>query len=134
VKIPPVIWQVSIMRLHSKLMREYTEERIRRLFGQNLKRLRMRKKVSQLDLASRIEVSHNFINEIENGHKWVSSKTISLLANVLKVEPHFFFISDMSESMDTEILDVYLDDISGSFSKMVNDLRETYLHRPDGED
>jgi transcriptional regulator with XRE-family HTH domain len=38
-------------------------------------------------LAAEADLTHNFINDIENGKKWVSAETIGKLAIALKVEP-----------------------------------------------
>ncbi|MDR1910087.1 MAG: helix-turn-helix domain-containing protein [Spirochaetaceae bacterium] len=97
------------------------------IFGQNLKRIRMQKNISQMELAMRTDLTHNFINDIENGRKWVSSETMSRLANVLETEPYYFFITGPLESVNAGILGDYLTDVSDSFTRIVNDFRENYL-------
>jgi transcriptional regulator with XRE-family HTH domain len=109
-------------------MANLTGPAIVRLFGQNLRRIRQQKHISQLTLATKADLTHNFINEIEGGHKWVSSATIARLADVLETDPFQFFVSAPPESVDADILDDYLEGMTDSFSKMVNDFRESLLH------
>jgi transcriptional regulator with XRE-family HTH domain len=83
-------------------------------------------------LANLTELTHNFINEIENGRKWVSSDTVAKLATVLEAEPFQFFIPDLStENFDTEIFRGYIDEMTNSFDKMVRDFRSQYLRHSD---
>jgi transcriptional regulator with XRE-family HTH domain len=74
------------------------------------------------------DLAHNFINDIENGRKWVSPDTLAKLANALKIEPYQFFIPVSAPlNLDTEIMTTYLDDVEDSFIKMVRELRVRYL-------
>ena len=101
---------------------------IRSLFSRNLKRLRNIANLSQLSLANDAGLTHNFINDIENGKKWVSAETIAKLAIALKAEPYQFFISETKwNDQGAEIFSLYLDDFSDSFLKMVKEYRSRYL-------
>ena len=101
---------------------------IKSLFSGNLKRMRTTANISQLHLAAATGLTHNFINDIENGKKWVSAETIAKLAIALKAEPYQFFISDSKwNSQGAEIFSIYLDDFSQSFTKMLKDYRDRYL-------
>jgi transcriptional regulator with XRE-family HTH domain len=109
-------------------MKDFAGADISRLFGKNLKRLRNSKKISQLTLANMADLTHNFINEIENGRKWVSSDTIARLAAILETEPFQFFIPDrITGNIDTEIFQEYISEMSVSFDKMVHEFRAQYL-------
>ena len=101
---------------------------IRRLFSKNLKRLRSAANLSQLTLAAESGLTHNFINDIENGKKWVSAETISKLARALKAEPYQFFLSESWwHESGSEIFALYLSDITNSFNKMVAEYSQRYL-------
>jgi transcriptional regulator with XRE-family HTH domain len=103
-------------------------EDIHRLFGKNLKRIRAQKNISQLTLATKAELTHNFINDIENGRKWVSPDTLAKLSNALETEPYQFFTPASSPpNIDAELVTTYLDNMEDSFLKMVNELRGRYL-------
>lgn len=107
---------------------------IRSLFSKNLKRLRTVANMSQLALAENAGLTHNFINDIENGKKWVSAETIGKLAFALKAEPYQFFISEAKwNDQGAEIFSLYLDDFTDSIAKMVKDYRYRYLAE-DSED
>jgi transcriptional regulator with XRE-family HTH domain len=109
-------------------MKVFAGTDIARLFGKNLKRIRNGRKISQLSLANLADLTHNFINEIENGRKWVSSGTIAKLAVILEIEPFQFFIPDRSmENINTEIFQEYIDEMSVSFDKMIHEFRDQYL-------
>ena len=101
---------------------------IRNLFSRNLRRLRTLANMSQLALAENAGLTHNFINDIENGKKWVSAETIGKLASALKAEPYQFFISESKwNDQGAEIFSLYLDDFTDSIAKMVKDYRYRYL-------
>ena len=101
---------------------------IRALFSRNLKRLRGIANLSQVNLAAEANLTHNFINDIENGKKWVSAETIEKLAIALKAEPYQFFISDSKwDDRGAEIFALYLNDFQDSFEKMVDEYRDRFL-------
>ena len=101
---------------------------IRSLFSRNLKRLRSIANVSHVRLAVDADLAHNFINDIENGKKWVSAETIAKLAIALKAEPYQFFISESQwNDQGAEMFSVYLDDLSNTFTNMVKDYRNRYF-------
>jgi len=105
---------------------------IRSLFSRNLKRLRKMANVSQVKLAGDAGLTHNFINDIENGKKWVSAETIGKLAIALKAEPYQFFLSDSKwNDRGAEIFSLYLEDFSDSISKMVKEYRHRYIAEGD---
>ena len=109
-------------------MEENNVINIRGIFSRNLKRLRGQEKISQLALAEKADLAHNFINDIENSKKWPSDKTIGKLASALKVEPYQFFLSESHwNEQGAEILSTYLDDLSYSFHKMLTDYRRRYF-------
>jgi transcriptional regulator with XRE-family HTH domain len=110
-------------------MKDFAGADIARLFGKNLKRIRNSKKISQMTLANMADLTHNFINEIENGRKWVSSDTIARLAAILEAEPFQFFIPDRVEgNINTEIFQEYINEMIVSFDTMIHDFRAQYLH------
>ena len=101
---------------------------VRKLFSKNLKRLRTQANFSQVNLASEADLTHNFINDIENGKKWVSPETIGKLATALKVEPFQFFVSDSRwNNQGAEMFSVYLNDFQDSFEKLVDEYRGRFL-------
>ena len=101
---------------------------IRSLFSRNLKRLRNAADLSQLALAGQADLTHNFINDIENGKKWVSDETIGKLATALQVEPYQFFLSESRwDERGKETLAVYMDEVTDSVMKALLDHRRRYM-------
>ena len=84
--------------------------------------------VSQIRLAADTGLTHNFINDIEHGKKWISAETLGKLSFALKVEPYQFFLSESKwNDRGAEIFSLYLDDFSDSITKIVKEYRFRYL-------
>ena len=64
---------------------------MKKLFGQNLARIRKAAGYSQLALSVEVDLTHNFINELEQGAKGASFATLSRLSIVLRTPIHQFF-------------------------------------------
>ena len=105
---------------------EINEKYILKLISNNIKRFRALHNMSQLTLAQTTELTHNFINDIENCKKGVSYKTLAKLSLVFNVEPYQFFLPE--EMPDNEIM-VYAKDLNDSVQKVVNDLTQQYMTR-----
>jgi transcriptional regulator with XRE-family HTH domain len=101
---------------------------IRRMFARNLKRLRELQNISQLELSGMTGLTHNFINDIENCKKWISSDTLAKFASVLKVRPYQFFLSDLqTEDFEHDPASLYREDFIDTFQKVIADWMNTYL-------
>ena len=66
-------------------------EEVKKLFGQNLARIRKAAGYSQLALSMEAELTHNFINELEQGAKGASFETLVRFSVVLLTPIHQFF-------------------------------------------
>jgi DNA-binding XRE family transcriptional regulator len=62
-----------------------TEEEMRKILSNNLKKYRHDFDLTQVALAKKTGVSTNFINDIEAEKKWASLTTMVKIANVLNV-------------------------------------------------
>ena len=62
------------------------EQEIKAILAENIKKYRCRRGWSQLYLAEKLDISANFLSEIETGKGWVSPFTLSKLANTLEIE------------------------------------------------
>ena len=56
--------------------------------GDNIKRIRTKKKMSQGDIARALEVDRGYISNIENGKKNPTLATVAKIAEALRVSPN----------------------------------------------
>jgi len=75
-------------KIKSILAKQVTpEERaLKDILSGNLKKYRQRRNWSQFTLAEKINISTNFLADIEAGNTWVSAQTLVKLAQALEVE------------------------------------------------
>jgi transcriptional regulator with XRE-family HTH domain len=112
-----------------------SEAEVRAILSRNLKRLRSTKNLSQLSLAVRAGLTHNFINDIENGKKWLSPKTLATLAAVLDTDPHEFFLPETTlPKQAATALEEYLNTLTGDVIRFVKEFKASYLHDDIEED
>ena len=62
------------------------EQALRDTLRKNIKKFRRRRNWSQFTLAAKIDISTNFLADIEAGNTWVSSQTLVKLAKAFEVE------------------------------------------------
>ena len=65
-----------------------TEQELRTILSANLKRFRNFRRLSQAEMAEKLNISIPFLSDVENARKWVSPATLVKFANVLGIEPH----------------------------------------------
>lgn len=66
------------------------EERLKQL-GEKLKSLRKERKVSLVEVGKAVNLSHNFLSEIERGKKEPSSNTLRLLSSYFNIDEDELF-------------------------------------------
>jgi transcriptional regulator with XRE-family HTH domain len=107
---------------------DINENEVRMLLSRNLKRLRADRNLSQLSLAVKAGLAHNFINDIENGKKWISPRTLAALASALDTDPQELFLPEAAPpEQDAESLEGHLDNLSGDLLHWVDDVKGRYL-------
>ncbi len=75
---------------------------IKKLLGRRIKELRIKNKLSQEELAEKIDIAERNLSKIECGINFIRAEKIGKLAEALKVEPKDLF--DFSHQQDiTEI-------------------------------
>ncbi len=105
-----------------------SEEEVRRLFGGNVKRVRLARGMSQFNLSMKTGLSHMFINDVERGKKWVSANSLEKLSRALEVELHVFFLPESGEA--SAVANPRLLDISESLLQLAHDIRDLYPPEP----
>ena len=65
-----------------------TESQLRTIVKTNIRRFRHSRKWTQAELAEKLDISINFLSDIENGKKWMSPASIVKFASILCIEPY----------------------------------------------
>jgi len=65
-----------------------TERELLKIFSSNIRLHRARFRWSQAELAEKINISINFLSDIETGKKWASPITMVKFANVFNVKAY----------------------------------------------
>ena len=94
---------------------------LRRILSKNLKLLRNRRSLSQIELAEKANISIPFLSNIERGNKWPHPDTLVKLALALEVEVYALFQENIPLPPDgvREIFTRFKEDISVSLRKTV---------------
>ena len=99
---------------------------IRRLIGGNLRRFRSQQGISQIELANKTDLTHNFINDVENFKKGISTKTLAALSSALNVNPYQLYLPDDTPNNERA---VYVNDLKNSFQNAINKVADQYLSK-----
>jgi transcriptional regulator with XRE-family HTH domain len=101
------------------------EQELRGILSGNIKRSRSKNKLSQLALAEKLNISTNFLSDIERCKAWISPNTLVKLASVLDVEPYELFKADaLLSEKEKSVLKQYADENLKAVLTVVNRLRE----------
>jgi transcriptional regulator with XRE-family HTH domain len=80
---------------------------IKKSFGEKLKRLRNKRKLTQEQLAEIIEMSPKNLSKIEVGASFVSSETLEKILVALDVTAEELFANDYIKTSEELISDIY---------------------------
>ena len=89
--------------------------KLRKIFIDNLKKIRKEKKISQMKIAELCETSTSYIGEIEIGKKFPSVEMIEKLANALNIKACELFMEDYSLQSDIDCTENVLEDSDNLF-------------------
>ena len=118
---------------------EPEEQAIKDILKENIKKFRQRRDLSQFALAAKLDISTNFLADIEAGNTWVSALTLHKLAKAFDIEPYEllkpekkdFGPKEQKEIAQTKkMLDSFSKDLAevlkNSVDKSVNHLKKQY--------
>jgi len=93
------------------------EQDLKALFAGNIKKYRSRRGWSQLKLSENLDISTNFLSEIETGKGWVSPLTLVKLAAALEVEVFELFkpiaaTNTTEENPETKLMKRFAKDLT----------------------
>jgi transcriptional regulator with XRE-family HTH domain len=104
------------------------EAELRRVLSTNIKHYRSLRGWSQVKLAEEIDISTNFLADIETGKSWVSSLTLVKLANIFEIEVYDLFRPEKSPNNETkEAMKSLVNDISVTFEHSLGQISKKYL-------
>lgn len=101
---------------------------IPKLFGENLRKLRKNRNLTQTQLAEMLDVTQKHLSVIETGTQFVSAPLIAKIASALKVEPAELFGGSSSEerianAVSTRILNLINPKFELMARQIVDDLK-----------
>jgi len=105
-----------------------TDKELRGIFSANIKRHRQYRNLSQADLAEKLDISVNFLCNIENGNRWISPQTLVKFATALNIEPYELFKPLEALPPDVPlVLNKCLDEAVIAVTQTLNQIRSYYL-------
>jgi transcriptional regulator with XRE-family HTH domain len=105
------------------------ETELRRVLSINIKHFRGLRRWSQVILAEKIGISTNFLADIETGKSWVSSSTLTKLANIFEIEVYELFMPQKTPKDETkEAIKSIVNDISVTIEHSLRQITIKYLN------
>ena len=103
------------------------ERELRELLSVNIKRFRRRRGWSQAKLAEKLDISTNFLSDIETKKGWVSPLTLVKLATALDIEVYELFKPENAVSGDLkDIVNKLAQDLTVVITESVEYARKQY--------
>ena len=107
-----------------------TEQDLRLILSQNIKKFRGYRKLSQAEFAELIDISIPFLSDIENGKKWVSPATLVKMADSLNIDAYELLKPEIIIPDNViNILEKYSYDIYKNFGKILEDIHNDYIQQ-----
>jgi len=101
-----------------------TERELLKIFSANIRLYRARLKWSQAELAEKINISINFLSDIETGKKWASPTTMIKFASVFNVHAYELLKPpDVLPDNCSNVIEKFAEDIHSA----VEQIRGTFL-------
>ena len=112
-----------------------TESQLRTIVKTNIRRFRHSQKWTQAELAEKLDISINFLSDIENGKKWISPASIVKFASVLGIEPYELFRpSGTSPLSVTALLSKYNDEVIRAIGVSIDQIYNSFQTQIDTHD
>ena len=101
------------------------EQELRGILSSNIKRCRLRDNLSQTALAEKLEISTNFLSDIERCKAWVSPDTLVKLAAALNIEPYELLKPDaLLTTKEKDVLQRYADENMKAVLTVINQIKQ----------
>ena len=114
---------------------EAEEQALKNILKENIKKFRQRRNLSQFALASKVDISTNFLADIEAGNTWVSALTLIKLAKAFEIEAYELLKPENKDTIPTDqakkMMASFSKDLTevlkNSVDKSVDHLKKQYL-------
>jgi transcriptional regulator with XRE-family HTH domain len=104
------------------------EQELRAVLSENIKQYRTYNKLSQLELANSLDISTNFLSDIERCKTWVSPRTLVKLAGAFHIEPYELLKPVVKLSLpEKDVIDKYAVDTLAAVQCAMDQVRIRYL-------
>ena len=109
------------------MVNSMNEQELRELLSANIKRFRNRRGWSQAKLAEKLDISTNFLSDIETKKGWVSPLTLTKLAASLDIEVYELFKPENAVSGDLkDVVNKLTQDLTIVITESVEYARKQY--------
>lgn len=111
-----------------------TETEFRTIVRTNIRRYRDYRKWTQAEFAEKLNISVNFLSDIENGKKWISPASIVKFASILNIEPFELFKPAKALPLSVSSLFAkYNDEVMQAVSVSINHVFSYYQAQIEGK-
>ncbi|MFZ5944867.1 MAG: helix-turn-helix domain-containing protein [Bacillota bacterium] len=109
--------------------------KIRQIVGQNIRTLRLKSNITQVELAKLVGVSGSYIGYLERGKKNPSLDLLTKIAEGLNVSPDMLLISpDDKKNLEINKLKTILSDKGSAAIQFINEVVLAYFKSLDRKD
>ncbi|MCR4939623.1 MAG: helix-turn-helix domain-containing protein [Treponemataceae bacterium] len=100
-------------------------EQIQKRLGENLRKLRRNRELTQAELAEKAQVSEDTIKSIELARSWPSGNTLARISEALGIDVHQLFLPTARTSSGNEDIEKEIEDfIAKKFSEYLHSVAE----------
>jgi transcriptional regulator with XRE-family HTH domain len=105
-----------------------SEEELRQILSANIKKYRGLHSWSQAQLAEKVDISINFLSDIETKRGWVSPYTLVKLAQALEIEVYELFRPEEEASGELkDTINQFINDFSPVFEQFLGEVSVKYF-------
>lgn len=97
-------------------------------FGKQVKKYRLKRKMSQEELAEKIDIAVNNLGKIERGESFVTASTLEKLATILDVKVHELFTFENPVSIDEMKNELSTENMSDDEIKQLYKFYKLYIN------
>jgi transcriptional regulator with XRE-family HTH domain len=80
---------------------------LKQVFIKNLKEFRKKEGITQMKLAEYCNTAPSYIGDIEIGRRFPSLELIEKMADILRIEPYYFFRKQMDNNANSETESIF---------------------------